>query len=68
MGDGLGSRTAGSAAGCWILWAMRIRVRFGASGTCMCFPWCPVCVQGLVLWVVSCVVRTGVVELPPMRG
>ena len=68
VGDGLGSMTARAAAGCWVLWVMRSRVRFGALGACMHFPWYPVCVQGLVLWVVSCVVPAGVTELPPMRA
>ena len=39
-----------------------------ASGVCARFPWRPVCVQVLVPWVVSCVVRGGVVELSWMRG
>ena len=63
-----GSRMAGAGVGCWVLWAMRKRVRVRASGVCARFPWCPVCVPVLVLWVVSCVVRGGVVELSRLRA
>ena len=60
-GDGGGSWTAGAGAGCWVLRLMRTRVPVRASGVCARFSWCPACVPVLVLWVLSCVVRGGVV-------
>ena len=53
VGNGEGSRTTGVGAGCWVLWVMRTRVPVRASAVCARFPWCPVCVPVLVLWVVS---------------
>ena len=43
---------------------MRVR----ASGVCTHCPWFPVCVPVLVLPMVSCVVRGGVVALFLLRG
>ena len=63
VGDGRGSRTAGANVGCWVLWAMNLRVRVRASGVCARLPWRPVCEQVLVPWVVSCVPCGGVVQL-----
>ena len=63
-----GSRTAGTGAVCWVLWAMRVRVPARASGVLVRPPWRPVCVQVLVPRIVSYVVRGGVVELSWMRG
>ena len=40
---------------------------FRASGVCACFPFFPVCVPVLMLWLVSCVVRGGFVELFRLR-
>ena len=57
-----------AGAGCWVLWARRVRVRVRVSDGCARFPWCPVCVQVPVPWVVSCVVCGVVVELSWMRG
>ena len=68
VGDGGGSRTAGAGVGCWVLWVMRTRAPVQASGVCARFSWCPVCKPVLVLWVVSCVVCGGVVELSRLRG
>ena len=68
VGDSGGSQTAGAAAGCWVLWAMRTRVRVRPSDVCACFPWCPVCLPVPVFRVVSCVVRGGVLELSQRRG
>ena len=62
------SQKAGAGTGCWVLWVMRERVRVRASGVCARFPWCPTWVQLLVLLVVSCVVRGGVVALSRLRG
>ena len=67
VGDGGWSWTAGTGAGCWVLWIMRTRVRVRASGVCARFPWRPACMPVLVLWVVSCVVRGGVVALFRLR-
>ena len=67
VGDGGGSRTAGPGAGCWVLWAGGVRVLIRALGVCACFPWCPVCMQLPVRWVVSCVVCAGVVEWSSMQ-
>ena len=53
----------GGGTGCWVLWVMSTRVRVRASGVCALFPWCPACVPPLVLWVVSCAPRGGVVVL-----
>ena len=63
VAGGGGSQTAGAGAGCWVFWALRTRVRVRASGVCARFPLCPLCVLMLVLWVVSFLVRGGVVEL-----
>ena len=68
LGDGGGARTAGAGAGCWVVWAMRTRAGVRASGVCARFLWCPVCLPVLVLSVVSCVVRGGVVEWVRLRG
>ena len=68
VGDGGGSRTAGPGTGCWVLWAMRVRTWVWASGVCARLLRRPVCVHVLVPWVVSRVVRGGVVELSWMRG
>ena len=38
------------------------------SGVCAHCPWCPMCVPMLVLCVVSCMVRGGVVALSRLRG
>ena len=52
-----------AGAGCWVLWASRLRVRARASHLCARFPTCPVCVQVPVPAAVSCLARGGVVEL-----
>ena len=68
VGDGQGSRTAGAGAGCWVLWARRVQVRVRASGMCARLPLRRVCLLVPVPWVVSCVVRGGVVESSWLRG
>ena len=68
VGDGRGSSTVGAGTRCWVLWVMMTRVRVRASGVCAHFSWCPVGVPVLVLWLVSCVVRGGVVALFRLRG
>ena len=68
VGDGGGSQTAAAGVGCWVLWAMRVRVRVRASGVCARFPWRPVWVQVPVPWMMSCVLLGGVAELSGMRG
>ena len=67
VGDGGGSRAAGAGAGCWVLLVMKTRVRVRATGLCAHCPWFPACVPVLVLWVVACVVRGGVVALSWLR-
>ena len=68
MGDDWGSRTVVGGAECWVLWALRTRALVQASGVCPRFPWCPVCMPVLVLWVVSCVVPGGALKLSRLRG
>ena len=68
VGEGAGSRTLTAGAGCWVLWERRARVLVQASGVCARFPSPPVRVQVPVLWVVSCVLRGGVVESSWMHG
>ena len=67
VADTRASLTVGAGAGCWVVWAMRTKVRVWASGVCARLQWCSLCVPGLVLWVVSCVVLGGVVELSWLR-
>ena len=61
VGDGGGSQTAWTGAGCWVLWTRRVRGRVRASGVCVRFLWISVSVQVPVPWVVSCVVHGGFV-------
>ena len=68
VGDGGGSQTAATGAGCWVLSAMRTRAWVRALVVCARFSWCPVCVPVLVLWVLSCVVRGHLVEASRLRG
>ena len=68
VGEGGGFRTAGTAAGCFVLWARRVRVWVRASSVCALSPWRPVCVLVPVPWVVSCVVCGGIVESSWLRG
>ena len=68
VGDSGGSETAVAGASCWVLWTMMVRVWLRASGVCAPFAWRPVCMQVLVLWVVSCVVPGGGAELSWMSG
>ena len=68
MGDGKGSRAAGAAAGCLVLWARRVRVRVRASGMCVLFLWVFLRMQVPVPRFVSCDVPGGVLELSWMRG
>ena len=67
VADTRASLTVGAGVGCSVLWAMRTKVRVWASGVCARLQWCSLCVPGLVLWVVSCVVLGGVVELSWLR-
>ena len=68
VGDGGRSWTARAGVGCWVLCAMKVRVRVRATGVCARFSWLPVCVQVLVPWVVSCLEPGVVVESSWMRG
>ena len=68
VGDVGGFRTAQAGAGCWVLWARRLRVCVRASAVCARFPSCPVCVQVPVPWLVSSVVCDGVIGSSWMCG
>ena len=68
MADNGGSWTVGAADGCWVPWPMMTTLQVRASGVWTRFPWCLVCAPVQVLWMVSCMVRGGVVELSRLRG